>query len=170
MGEGALKWGFRLLGIFFAIGPFLIALGIHNWDIQAAVLPSEAEMSKAKDMLSEIVGGDGVSVENMFALGTPTLVGTTIEFPTEFASPFKIPVKITEVSASITGDNGKIADVQMKEGKVEASAQENTTITLVGTPTGATLTNPQFENVGVKFEVYGVTVTVQFTQAQGGSR
>ncbi|MDI6884279.1 MAG: hypothetical protein QMD00_04020, partial [Hadesarchaea archaeon] len=71
MGERALGWGLRLLGLFLMIGPFIIALGSHNWDIQAAVLPSEAELGQVRETLSGILGGGGFS-ENTLTIESST--------------------------------------------------------------------------------------------------
>lgn len=49
MGERALVWGLRLLGIALFIGPFIAAFAVHDWDLQAAVMPSQAEMDEVKE-------------------------------------------------------------------------------------------------------------------------
>jgi len=166
MRDGALKWGLRLLGIALAFGPLLIALGAHNWDIKAAVLPSDAEIKEIGDSVKGIFGG-GFS-ENTFSIGSPTIVGNTVRVSVSFTSPFNIPIKIENVSASVSDQGVEIAQVQLAN-EVEVPAMATVNFTLVGTYTGGLPTNPQLSGADITFEFYGVTVQVHMSGGQGGS-
>lgn len=182
MKEGALRWSLRLLGIILFIAPFLIALGMHNWDIQAAVLPSEAEMSQVKDMLSGIFSGG--SLENALMFGTPTFDGTTLEVSATINSPFNIPVTIADISGNLTCSVHPgivLAQIQMEEESVEVPANGTANITIVGQPTTegiqhimnvhggdiSTIT-PGFENVSITIEFYGLSIQIQMSESMGG--
>jgi hypothetical protein len=167
MRDGALKWGLRLLGIALTIGPLLIALGTHNWDIKAAVLPNENEMKEIEDSVKGIFGG-GPS-ENMFSIGSPTIVGNKLEVPVQFTSPFNIPIKIKDVLASVSDQGVNIAQIQMEENEVEVLARATVNFTMGGTYTGGLPTNPQLSGVDITFEFYGVTVQAHMSGGQGGS-
>jgi hypothetical protein len=167
MGERALAWGLRLLGIALAIGPLLIALGTHNWDIKAAVLPSDAEIKEVEDSVKGVFGG-GFS-ENTFSIGSPTIVGNTIRISVSFTSPFNIPIKIKDISASVSNQGVEIAQVQMQEDEVEVPATATVNFTLVGAYTGGLPTNPQLSGAGITFEFYGVTILAHMSSGQGGS-
>ena len=166
MRDGALKWGLRLLGIALTIGPLLIALGAHNWDIKAAVLPSDAEIKEIGDSVKGIFGG-GFS-ENTFSIGSPTIVGNTVRVSVSFTSPFNIPIKIENVSASVSDQGVEIAQVQLAN-EVEVPAMATRTLQLVGNYTGGVPTNPQPSSIDMTFEFYGVTVLAHITVGQGGS-
>ncbi|MFQ6129626.1 MAG: hypothetical protein ACE5OT_02305 [Candidatus Hadarchaeaceae archaeon] len=163
MGERALGWGLKLLGIALFIGPFIAAFSAHGWDIQAAVMPSQAEMDEVKEMVTGLFG-EGFS-EDSFTLGTPTYSNNTISVTIGFTSPFKLPIKITDLSASISDQGVQVAQVQMEE-EVEVPAEGTVNFTLIGSYTGAPLTDPEFTDASITFELYGVTLQVQM----GGGR
>lgn len=182
MGERALGWGLRLLGLFLMIGPFIIALGSHNWDIQAAVLPSEAELGQVQETLSGILGGGGFS-ENTLTIESSTFDGTTIMVTLRFNSPFKFPIKIADLSGYVScGDHPgtRLSQVSMQEDSVEIPAEGTGTFTITGQPTSEGLqhiinshqgnipSRVDFENVIITFEFYGVSVRFQITTAPGG--
>lgn len=160
MGERVLGWGLKLLGIALFIGPFIAAFAAHNWDIQAAVVPSQAEMDEVNDRLSGLVFEEGFS-EDPFTLGTPIFSNNTVSVTVEFTSPLKIPIKITDLSASISGQGGQGAQVQMEEAEVDVPANGTANFTLVGPYSGTPPTNPEPTDVNITFELYGVTLQVQ---------
>ncbi len=157
MGERVLGWGLRLLGIALFIGPFIAAFAAHDWDLQAAVIPSQEEMDEVNERLSGLVVEEGFS-EDPLTFKDPTYSDTTIRVTVEFTSPLKIPIKITDLSASIS-DQG--VQVQMEEAEVDVPANGTANFTLVGSYTGDPLTNPEPTDVNITFELYGVTLQVQ---------
>jgi hypothetical protein len=169
MGERALAWGLRLLGIALVIGPLLIALGAHNWDIKAAVLPSDNEMKQIENSVTGIFGGG--SPENTFSIGSPTIVGNNVIVP--ITSHFNIPIKIENLSASVSVPSGKIYvrlenEVEIPVGGT-MGVTENLTLSVFGTYTGGLPTNPQLSIDNITFESYGVTVSARNVSGQGGS-
>ncbi len=143
-----------------------MALGTHNWDIKAAVLPSEAEMSQIQGTITGIFGG-GFS-ENTLVPGSPELVGSTIRLPMQFNSPFNIPTKIKELSGSITDGGVEVAQIQMEESEVNVPAMGTANFTLVGTYTGGIPTNPQLSSVNVTVELYGVEIQLHISVGGAG--
>jgi hypothetical protein len=154
-----------LLGLFLALGPLLIALGTHNWNIMEAVMPSDAEMQQTTNMVTGLFNTQGA--ENMFLVGTPTVQGSTISLPIQFTSPVSIPLTLKELTASISDQGVTVAQVQI-QAPAEIPAGGTANITLVGTYTGAVPTNPQLAEGNIAFEVYGVTVSLQLLVGQGG--
>jgi hypothetical protein len=161
-----LKLGLMLLGLFLALGPLLISLGTHNWNIMAAVMPSDAEIQQTTDMVTGLFDTNAVS-ENMFSIGIPTIQGSTIQIPAQFNSPFNIPITIKELTASVSDQGVTIAQVQTA-GAVEIPARGSANITLVGTYTGAVPTDPQFVGGNITFGFYGIDVQVQMSVGQEG--
>jgi hypothetical protein len=159
MGERALGWGLRLLGIALFVGPFIAALAVHNWDLQATVMPSQAEMNEIEKRVTGLFG-EGFS-EDTFTLGTPTFSDTTIRVTVGFTSPFKLPVKITDLSVSISDQGVQVGQVRMEEAEVEVPANGTVNFTLIGSYTGALPTDPQPTDMNITFEVYGVTFQVR---------
>ena len=100
MGERALGWGLRLLGIALIIGPFIVALGTHNWDPKAAMLPSEEEISGLTDML------EGLRGEEFFfkytELVDKRIVGDNLEITVRFTSTIGFDLEIDEFSSKLT--------------------------------------------------------------------
>ena len=160
MGERVLGWGLKLLGIALFIGPFIAAFSAHNWDLQAAVMPSQAEMDEVNERLSGLVAEEGFS-EDTFTLGDPTYSDTTIRVTVGFTSPLKIPIKITDLSASISDQGVQVAQVQMEEEEVNVPANGTANFTLIGSFTGEPPTDPEPTDVNITFELYGVTLQVQ---------
>lgn len=180
MGERALVWGLRLLGLALFIGPFIIAFGMHNWDWQATLLPSEAEMNQVMEMLSGITTG-GFSADTL-TFESPTSDDNNIRINVRFNSPLKIPVKFTGLSGHVTcGDHPgvRLGQMSMEGESVEIPAQGTGIFTVVGQLTteaighiadahGATLpSNIGFENATATFEFSGISVQVQISALQG---
>ncbi len=176
MGERALGWGLRLLGIALFIGPFIAAFAAHNWDLQAAVMPSQAERDEVKERLTGVFAEEfsGDILENQ---GPPTidLMTNQVSVTVKFTSPFNLDVKITDISGGFSCEqHGDVllAYVQMVEQEVDLPANGTATFSLVGTltpggnqhivdvhggsPPGVTPTDVSFE-----LEFYGVTVRVE---------
>ncbi len=122
-------------------------------------MPSQEEMDEITETISELFG-EGFS-EDTFTLGTPTFSGNTIRIPVGFTSPLKLPVKITDLSFTIS-DQG--VEVEMEETEVEIPANGTVNFTLTGSYTGTPPTNPQLTDMNITFEVYGVTLQVQMGQ------
>ena len=159
MGERALAWGLRLLGIALFVGPFIAAFAVHNWDLQAAVMPSQEEMDEVEETLSGIF--DEEFSEDIFTLGTQTFPPNMISIPVEFKSPFNPPITITDLSLTISDQGVEVAQVQMEEPEVEVPAKGTVNFTLIGSYTGAPLVDPQPTDMNITFEMYGVTLQVR---------
>lgn len=159
MGERALGWGLRLLGIALLIGPFIAAFAVHNWDIQATVMPSQAEMDEVEDRLTGLVAEEGFS-ENPLTYGNLTYSDTTISMAVGFTSPLKVPIKITDLSVSISDQGVQVGQVQMQETNVAVPARGTANLTLIGSYTGS-LTNPGPTDMNITFELYGLTLQLQ---------
>ena len=179
MGERALGWGLRLLGIALFISPFIAAFAVHNWDFKAALMPSQAEMDEVKGMLSGLFG-EGFS-ENAFTVGTSTLVGATVRITVSFTSPFNIPVKIMDISCGVSCQhNVRLTSVQMEEKGVEIQPKGTETFALVGTLTqegnqhildyhgGAMPDDLNPTDLNFELEFYGVTLRLSMETMQGG--
>jgi len=160
MGERALSWGLRLLGIALFIGPFIAAFAAHNWDFQAAVVPSQAEMDDVRERLSGLVVEEGFS-EDPFIFETPIFSNNTVRMEVRFTSPLKIPIKITDLSATISDHGLQVAQVQMEEAEVDVPANGAENFTLVGFYNGDNLTDPEPTDLNITFELYGVTLQLQ---------
>jgi len=159
LGERALGWGLKLLGIALFVGPFIAAFAVHNWDLQATVMPSQEEMDELKEMLSGLFGG-GFS-EDTFTLENPTYSGGKIRIPVRFTSPLNLPIKITDISLTISDQGVEVAQVEMEETEIEIPANGTVNFTLIGPYTGTLPTNPQPADVNITLEAYGVTLQMQ---------
>lgn len=157
MGERALSWGLRLLGIALFIGPFIAAFAAHDWDIQAALVPSQAEIDEVNEQISGLVVEEGFS-EDPLTFENLTYSDDTIMVPAKFTSPFRVPIKITDLSATIS-DQG--VQVQMEEAEIDVPANGTVNFTLIGSYTGDNLTHLDLTDVNITFELYGVTLQVQ---------
>lgn len=124
-------------------------------------MPSQEEMDEITETISGLFG-EGFS-EDTFTLGTPTFSGNTIRIPVGFTSPLDLPVKITDLSFTIS-DQG--VEVEMEETEVEIPANGTVNFTLTGSYTGTPPTDPQLTDMNITFEMYGVTLQVQM--GQGG--
>ncbi|MQY68082.1 MAG: hypothetical protein GH150_01675 [Hadesarchaea archaeon] len=164
MGERALGWGLKLLGIALFVGPFIAAFAVHNWDLKATVMPSQEEMDEITETISGLFG-EGFS-EDTFTIGTPTSSGNTIRIPVGFTSPIDLPIKITDISFAISDQGVEVAQVEMEETEVEIPANGTVNFTLIGSYAGALPTDPQPTDMNITFEAYGVTLQVQM--GQGG--
>lgn len=161
MKERALKWVLRLLGIALLIGPILVAFSMNNWDLRQTVLPSESEMSQVSESVSGLFGG-GIS-QNPFEWQDPIVTGTTIRLPVKFTSPFNAPIKITDISATVSDQGVQIAELRMEEDEVEVSAKGTANFTLAGSFSGMPPVSPQFSRLTGNFEMYGLTVQIQMS-------
>jgi hypothetical protein len=161
MGDRSLKWGLRLLTILLIIVPLLVVFWTNNWDIKAAVLPSENEINGVENSVT------GIFNENSTGNVLSIVSITSTEVEVRFASPFNIPIKIDNISVSVSnqGENLGLATLG-NEVEVPANATEN--IWLVWTYTGEPPTSPGLSGGNITFEVYGITVQVQTSGGQGG--
>lgn len=159
MGERALGWGLKLLGIALFVGPFIAAFAVHNWDLQATVMPSQEEMDELKETVSGLFG-EGFS-EDTFILENPTYSGGKIRIPVRFTSPLNLPIKITDISLTISDHGVEVAQVEMEETEVEIPANGTVNFTLIGPYTGTLPTNPQPTDMNITLEAYGVTLQMQ---------
>ncbi len=159
MGERALGWGLKLLGIALFVGPFIAAFAVHNWDLQATVMPSQEEMDELKEMISGLLG-EGFS-EDTFILENPTYSGGKIRIPVRFTSPLNLPIKITDISLTVSDQGVEVAQVEMEETELEIPANGTVNFTLIGPYTGTPLTDPQLTDMNITLEAYGVTLQMQ---------
>lgn len=164
MGERALGWGLKLLGIALFVGPFIAAFAVHNWDLQATVMPSQEEMDELEERLSGLFG-EGFS-EDTFTLENPTYSGGKIRIPVRFTSPIDLPIKITDLSFAISDQGVEVAQVEMEETELEIPTNGTVNFTLTGSYTGTPPTDPQLTDMNVTFEVHGVTLQVQMGQGE----
>ena len=160
MGERALGWGLRLLGLALAIGPFIIALGMHNWDIKAALINPE-EISQTKEMVGELFGAGELSPPT-FQIPPPPY-GEVVTIPTSFKSPFRFPITITDISGRFSLE-GNMYRLRLEDGNVYIQGLESKTFNLIAERT----TESGLKNVTVTFEFYGVTAQLQMGTMQGG--
>ncbi|MFH1821768.1 MAG: hypothetical protein ABH852_04945 [Methanobacteriota archaeon] len=165
MRDGALKWALRLLGIALFIGPFLIALGMHNWDIREAVLPSDEEMSQVTSQITDMFG-DEFSPDTL-TVGSPVISSNNVRLPVTFKSPLKMPIKITDISVTVVDQGATVGQLHLEEGMLEIPASGTVSFALVGTYTGTIPSDPQLGDMSFTLEVYGVTVQVN-PSMQGG--
>lgn len=180
MGERALKWGLRLLGILLFIGPLLIALGTHNWDIKAAVLPSENEMKEIEESVKGIFGE--TPIEN-FAFSNPTYDINTGSFSAEvsFKSNVNLLLTITDLSGYVTcAEHGvRLGPISMQEQSVVVPKNGNASFTAVGTATSegmlhiatshaGNLPTIGLENASFTIELYGVSLQIRISESMGG--
>ncbi len=159
MGDRALKWCLRLLGIALLIGPILVALSANNWDIKAAVLPTEEEMNQVMDSVTGVFGG-GFS-QDTFVIGNPSVSGNKVSLLVSFKSPFNVPIKIIDVTITVADKGVQVGQLSMQDSVVEVPVNGTANLTLVGTLTGSYPTDPQFSIQSGTFEVYGVSVHLQ---------
>ena len=180
MGERALGWGLRLLGIALFIGPFIAAFAVHNWDFKAALMPSQAEIDEVKGMLSGLFG-EGFSPEKAFTVETSTLDGTAVRITVGFTSPFNLPVKIMDISCGVSCQhNVRLASVQMEKKGVEIQPKGTATFALIGTLTqegnqhilvyhgGAMPDDFNPTDLNFELEFYGATLKLSMKTMQGG--
>jgi len=131
MGERALGWGLRLLSIALWVGPLIAALGIHGWDIRAAVMPSQAEIGEITERFQGLFG------EGSMEVTSSTLDGATITTTVKFTSPFNFRVEVTDVSGSIFCQmhNVRLASAGMEGDRVTIQPRGEAILALVGTLT-----------------------------------
>ena len=177
MGERALGWGLRLLGIALFVGPFVAAFAVHNWDFKTALMPSQTEIDEVRSRLG--LSGDGFS-ENPFTMGTPTLDGTTVRITGSFTSPFNLPVKIMDISFGVSCKHGvRLISMQMEEEEIEVQPRGTATFTLVGMLTqegnqhildyhGGAMPELTPTDLSFELELYGVTLRLSMETTQGG--
>ena len=156
MRDGALKWSLRVLGIALAVAPILIAFGMHNWDLREAVLPNDAEINQVSSQVTGMFGG-GFS-QDTFTMGNPIISGNDIRLPVTLKSPLKVPIRITNISVTVSDQGAQVSQLHMEESALEVPASGTVSFTMVGTLAGTIPSNPQLTGMNVTLEVYGVTV------------
>lgn len=166
MRDGALKWSLRLLGIALVVVPIIVALSAKNWDVKAAVLPSEQELNQISGSVGEIFG-EGFSEDTMI-LGQPTFDANQISIPVIFNSPFKVPIELKELTLTVSDQGMQIIQLQMEEDELEIPANGTVTFTLVGAVPAAHPSNFEVRTISVVFEIYGITIS--FTQGSSGGQ
>lgn len=129
MGERALSWSLRLLSVALWVGPLIAAFAVHGWNIQAAVMPSQAEMNEITKRFQTLFG------EGSLEIKSSTLDGATITTTLEVTSPFNFRVEIVDISGSIfcAVDNVRLASVRMEGDRVTLQPKGKASLTLTGT-------------------------------------
>lgn len=95
MGERALGWGLRLLGITFSLGPIVACFAAYDWDPMATLTPSPNPLEEL-GQLEELFGENNIEViENR-------IVGDTLEITFRLTSPIGYVLKINGFSFEIT--------------------------------------------------------------------
>ncbi len=181
MGERALKWGLRLLGILLTIGPLVIALGMHNWDIKAAVLPSDAEIAEIQGSATGIFGGTPIE-DFTFSNYTYDINTGVITADVSFKSNINLSLTITNLSGYATcAEHGvRLGSISMQEQSVVVPENGHAGFTITGTVTpegvlhiatshAGDLPTIGLENASITIELYGVSIQIQISVAQGGS-
>jgi len=165
MRDGALKWGLRLLEIVLFVSPFLIAFGTHNWDIKAAVLPSDAEMEQIKeDVTGTLFGGGSAGAPNLTFTPPSPPYGQEITIPVTFKSPFQFSMRITDISGRVSF-GADTYQLRLEDETVYIGTLENKNFNVIAEKT----TESGVENVVITFEFYGLTVQQQIGAMLGGS-
>jgi len=167
MGERALKWGLRLLGIALTLGPILIALGTRGWDIKAAVLPTESEIREVEDIISGVLGGDGFS-ESTMQIEDPLISGSMVSATVHLTSPLNVSMILKEFSGEIYDGDVRIGEINMEEEEVEIPPGGTVTFHLVGEFSGDPPQNPRVCIASIEFDVYGVTITAHPSREEIG--
>lgn len=165
MRDGALKWSLRLLGIALVIVPIIVALSASDWDVKKAVLPSEQELNQISGSVSEIFG-EGFT-EDTLLLGQPTLSGGLVNLPVTFKSPFKVPIKLKELTLTVSDQGMQTIQLHMEDGELEIPANGTVTFRLVGPVPAAPPSNPEVTAISVVFEIYGVTISFNQRVSEG---
>ncbi|MGQ9787794.1 MAG: hypothetical protein ACUVQM_00540 [Candidatus Hadarchaeaceae archaeon] len=165
MRDGALKWALRLLGVALVVAPIIVALSARDWDLKDALLPSEQELSQVAESIGGIFGG-GFS-EDALSLSEPTLSGSSVRVQATFKSPFKAPVKLKELTLTVSGQGMQPIQLQMENDELEIPANGTATFALVGTVPAVPPSNPRVTAVSTTFEIYGITLNLSL-EASGG--
>jgi hypothetical protein len=162
VGERALGWGLKLLGIALFVGPFIAAFAAHDWDLRAAVMPSEEEMAEVQEALTGLFGR---GVGNILTFGgIPPDAGQSFTVPVTFNSPFKFPVTITDLSGGISVANNTYR-LRMERESEDVPKLENKTFNVIGV-----LTTEDAGEIVLTFEGYGLTVRLRAVAEPGGLR
>lgn len=98
MGEKALNWGLRLLGLILFLGPFIAALAVHNWDIVAAVVPSESEIEEISGRFQGLSDRPYRDAE----ITDQKVVGDNLEITINLIPGLGFDLEIDEFSADLT--------------------------------------------------------------------
>lgn len=161
MKEGALRWGLRILGISLAIGPILIVLGMHNFDIQAAFMPSEEDTAELTDSMSELVDVQGMGSLLTVGAYQPSGDGAIVEVT--FNSPFEENVTVTDASGRVNTGFG-VYQLRLEDDNVPIRGLESKDFNIIG----ETSTGGDLEPLSVTFEVYGVSIQAWMSMEGGG--
>lgn len=166
--ETGLGLGLKLLGLFFAIGPLVIAMGMHNWDIQKAVFDQES-LDEVMGQVSSALGGGEIGSINP----TPTdLQIDNVTNEVRLGLPFpSLPFSVTMTDLTFSSTiGGASLDLSMEAENVLLVPGENTTVYLVGTLSGTPAdTSFSLGDGNMTFEKLGVTITVAIQQSGGQS-
>ncbi len=166
MGERALKLSLKLLGIALVIAPFIVAFGMHDWNIMEAVLPDEAEMDELRESVSNLLGG-GIS-QNNFKKSHIMSGDSTMELSIELTSPLNVPIKINDFSVRILDHGVRVGQLLMEEEEIDVEANGTVNFILFGSYSGGRPTDPQLTDMNVTIEVYGLTAKLQLSGLLGG--
>ncbi len=115
MGERALGWGFRLLGIGLMIGPILAALAVYGASLDL-IMPEPNPL----DALSALGGGannQGMMNVNENDITLISLVPPVIRIPVELTLPIgDVTLEVNKLSASIkcANDNENLGSVELE--------------------------------------------------------
>lgn len=168
MGERALKWGLRLIGIALTLGPILIALGARGWDVKAAVMPTESEIREMEEAVRGILGGE--LSENNITFESPVYSDGTARAAVHFTSPFKVSVILKEFSGKLYDGEIPIGDINMEEEEVEVPPGGTVTFHLVANFSGGPPSNPRPQPTSITFELYGLTMTIHPSGGEEGGK
>lgn len=143
MGERALSWGLRLLGIALMVGPILAALAVYGVSLDlitpepnlVEALGELGGMMENSDVM--VIRDDQISITENQSVEIP-FVGTfdipqKVEIPVEFTSPLDyVILRFESFSGDIycDYDNAKIGSMTLKE-PVEAKPHIQCSFTLV---------------------------------------
>ena len=152
--ETVLGVALRALGLAFALGPFLIAFAMNNWDIEQALL-EKGEMAE----LQQRLGGLFQQQEGgAFEIGNLSYDNATgrLRLPVRLASPFQFSVDLTEFELTLWADAQSVT-LTMEEDMMRLMPGESENVWLSGY--GALTAQPTRIDGHLTLEKAGVTMT-----------
>jgi hypothetical protein len=146
MGERALCWALRLVGIFLYAGPFLVALSAEQGNFFAAVLPSQQQMDRVGQKMDNLFNfSDNVMERESYSLN---------ENGGEAVVRFTNPSDYSIVIENFTGwavcpqHRYRLAWFQLKE-RVEVGPRQSERLILTFYPTPGAVAHVLFAHLGL---------------------
>jgi len=170
-----------LLSILLVVVPIVAAFAAHGWDPKATLLgssnPVETQFGDLQNLNVENMIGN-VSLEDLSSLSLTDLLsvlqGRPITATAQVNSPLSFPITIKDVSGSLVcNDDGVILGNFRLTNAVEIPAHGSKVLSIAGTIDssgaladiwnhGGLPSNIGLQNVGLKLEIYGITLEGTF--------